>query len=73
MVLVAPDCTMEMNTDPMLLGDLIAYTPAAAIVRKLRAHRVYENAKTEQVRSKIRPLLAAIRREHPDLFQPAWV
>ncbi len=73
MVLPTPNSIMEMHTDPLMLGDLLAYTPVAGIVRRWRADRVHENTKVEQLRSKIRPILAAIRREHPDLFQPAWV
>jgi len=72
-VLSAPNNIMEMHTDPLMLGDLLACTPAAGIVRRWRTERVKENTKIEQLRSKIRPILAAIRREHPDLFRPAWV
>jgi hypothetical protein len=72
-VLPSPNSIMEMHTDPLMFGDLLAYTPVAGFVRRWRADRVNENTKVEQLRSKIRPILAAIRREHPDLFRPAWV
>ncbi len=55
-----------------LVGDILAHTFAAPMVRRFRAARVAERAEIERIRGKLRPLLGPIREAHADLLIPAW-
>lgn len=63
---------MRKTGDAFLVGDLIAWTPLAGLVRKKRYEAVTERSKVESIRLRIAPLLRSIYLNHSDLIRPAW-
>jgi len=63
---------MALNRDLFWVGDLIACTAVAPIVRKWRDVKIYERTRSQLIRKKLKPIFDEIKTLHSDLLNPAW-
>ena len=63
---------MALNRDLFWVGDLIAYTAVAPIVRKLRDMKIDERTRSQLICKKLKPIFDEIKALHSDLLNPAW-
>jgi hypothetical protein len=63
---------MALNRDLFWLGDLIACTVVAPIVRKRRDNKINERTRAQLMSKKLKPIFDEIKALHSDLLNPAW-
>ena len=63
---------MALNRDLFWLGDLIACTAVAPIVRKWRDMKIDDSTRSQLICNKLKPIFDEIKALHSDLLHPAW-
>jgi|GEM_PF-1602744 hypothetical protein len=63
---------MALNRDLFWLGDLIACTVVAPIIRKSRDNKINERTREQLMSKKLKPIFDEIKALHSDLLNPAW-